>query len=468
MRLATHLILFALTSVSAVPANRSQGIGFQTSVTAALNKMIARGTNGVYTGGKGILTRDIFDGMLDSDHSVVPATFQSNDVVVPSQVYPGSEYSASAGNPMCPNNGDSGFNTNEPCLEGPWEDAQVGAVVGSSMDKLFLHFDSIQDSGWGYGVFYASDSNSADQRCYYDQADSGWDCPGGWADFSGRFSPDQSKRGAGYYSAGNPDAGLGGGGAGCHFSLYEPKGIDQTDAIDENGVNLVQDYSCQCNYDLKGADGEWSEYVSHWVKYAAAKPGHEWEKWFSAGLAPSFAMDLAACWVNNPRDMIWIQNQLWWRRAQWNNGLMPAANMQATDAVGQRVYWGWSEVPVDNKLVNSPINWDAVYVKLPAAICGSNGVDDSISCLTKAAQYSLEKTLQQYIDKGLLVPGKENIGRRPGSYVVMLKEQRTADNGAGWERVFYCENWISPSKKYKITYDPVEGHMPGACYLSEW
>merc|ERR1711934_586167 len=90
---ALHLIL-GVVVISAFPAeawpvNRSRG--FQTSVTDAMNKMIARGPNGVYTGGKGLITRDIFDGMLDTDHAVVPATFQSNDIVVPSQVYPGSQ-----------------------------------------------------------------------------------------------------------------------------------------------------------------------------------------------------------------------------------------------------------------------------------------------------------------------------------------------------------------------------------------
>merc|ERR1711907_883079 len=148
------------------------------------------------------------------------------------------------------------------------------------MHLLFNEFDSIQNLTWGYGVFYASDANAADLRCYYSQRDSGWDCPGGWVDISGTFTPNSSKRGAGYMPAGNPYAGLGGGGTGCHFSTYDPKGIDQTDAIDEQGVNLVQDYSCQCNYNLKGTDGYWSEFVSHWVNNAAPKPGYAWQKWF--------------------------------------------------------------------------------------------------------------------------------------------------------------------------------------------
>ena len=100
----------------------------------------------------------------------------------------------------------------------------------------------------------------------------------------------------------------------------------------------------------------------------------------------------------------------------------------------------------------------------------SNGMDDSVTCLSKPAQYSLEKSLQQYIDAKLLIPGKENLRKRPGSYVVMLKEQRTADDGAAWERVFYCENWTSPSGKYKIMFEPMEGQRSlwkaGACYIT--
>lgn len=50
----------------------------------ALNRQIAPGTNGVFTGGKGVLVRALLDGLSST---VVPATFIVNDIITPSTVY---------------------------------------------------------------------------------------------------------------------------------------------------------------------------------------------------------------------------------------------------------------------------------------------------------------------------------------------------------------------------------------------
>jgi len=63
-----------------------------TSLTIALNQQIARGDSGVFTGGKGILVRNPFDGYSDdSSKTVVPASFWVNDIFAVSQLYPSGD-----------------------------------------------------------------------------------------------------------------------------------------------------------------------------------------------------------------------------------------------------------------------------------------------------------------------------------------------------------------------------------------
>ena len=52
------------------------------------------------------------------------------------------------------------------------------------MATLYPDFDNVQSDGWGWGVFYATDSNSVDQRCrYLEDPGNGYgpiyDCPKG-------------------------------------------------------------------------------------------------------------------------------------------------------------------------------------------------------------------------------------------------------------------------------------------------
>merc|ERR1712072_1483254 len=101
--------------------------------------------------------------------------------------------------------------------------------MGDAMYQLFENFDSIQDDSRNYGVFYPADGNSADGRCRNIPSYEGYDCPGTWITYKGDSWADSSKKGSGWYKAGNPYAGLGGGGTGCHFDRNK-KAIDQTDA----------------------------------------------------------------------------------------------------------------------------------------------------------------------------------------------------------------------------------------------
>lgn len=438
----------------------------QTAKTKSLNDMLTPGNNGVYSGGKGILIRNINDGLVgNADMKVVPATFLTNDIHSVSIAYPN-------GNPMCPNNGDSGYNKQQACDEaaGAWKNAAVVAVIGSKMSSFFRNFDNIQDATWGYGVFYATDANSADHRCIYLSQFHGYDCPNYWIDAAtGSSSWAPEKKGAGGYPSGNPAQG-GGGGSGCHFN---PTGynIDQFDS--DQQPNLVSDSNCECNYQF---NSDWTKWVDQWMYHGKAKDQFGWMGWFRGDPrtypAPAWAVDVAACWVNNPRDMINLQNAIWDKRATWSNQMLPISAWQDHQPGSQRIYWGWNEVPVGNVAgndINDPTNWDALVVKLPAAICADpngDGGADKIDCLDGTAKNDLKNQLAWYQQNQYLFPGFSFVNKQPGSDVVLLREwQQQAPQGrAGgvWQRWFFCENVVIDST-YKISF--TADVNAGYCYV---
>jgi len=463
-----------------------------TDVTDTLNGLISQSTNGeVYTGGKGVIVRAP-DFITSGDPTkVVPATFWSNDIFAPSQMYP------TRGNPWFPNDGNDGYQditwqtTDLP--DGPWTYASVGAVLGGSLNLLYPNdFDNIQAQDWGWGVFYAKDSNAVDQRCERWDDSGGYDCIGGWLGDDGNWNQDSNRKGSGDYMAGNPAA-LGGpsagygGGAGCHFDTHKNL-IDEPDA--SGAQNLVGNANCECNYDLNG--NNWEDWFNVFVNNLQQKDQFQQDRpWLGpgGGLAPSWAMDATICWVSNPRDLINIQNQLYWNREQWNNQRVPQSDWSQGTALEMRKYWGWNEVPVDRNIAEDPANWDAVVIKLPAAICddttgaGSLGASDSLACLQTLESKALEEDLDSLVKRQMLKPGADNVANRPGSYVVLVREwgttwqSSTAEkgelqagwNGVNWQKYFFCENWQSPSGLYKIVHmkpsDDASGR--GACYL-DW
>jgi len=338
-------------------------------------------------------------------------------------------------------------------------------------DKFFANFDSIQNEDWDYGVFYPYDANSVDKRCRWLEDYKGYDCPGGWISQSGKWSADASKLGAGGYPAGNPErdpqggAGSSGGGAGCHFEPTK-EAIDQTDAINYFKANLVADYHCRCNAAAFGRN--WDQWVQNWLENAQFKKGFDYQAWFAKGKAPSWGGDIASCWMNNPRDMIKLQNALYWRRADWNNQKAPKSAWQGNgDPTSNRPYWGWNEVPVDRALMNSPENWDAIIIKLPASSCGkiaSN--DDSVACLSHGAQLQLEQDLEKFLNAGFLALGVDKYSAKPGSSVAFVRE--TMDFNGNYQKEFFCQPWTSPSNKYDIVFVSDKGpgkDGSGACYI---
>jgi len=387
----------------------------------------------VYCGGRGVVIRNHFDGYeTDEMKTVLPATFWVNDMMQPSQIYP---------NVGVKPDGAGGWIQETP--EDAAMRASVAYVVGTKLGSLLPWVDNIQDEDWGWGVFYATDSNAVDARCRWLGDVGFYDCPGGAIDQNDLDTIlwDDTHSGSGWYSFGNPHAQSaefsgGGGGTGNHFNFNS---MDQEQARNPNGVGLLYDWDAQCNYDLNG--NNWGDWIEHW---------------FANGDMSKY-VDAVICWVNNPRDLIKMSNTIY-SYAAWGTGDgFPKPGTQAA------YNWGWNEIPLDRLTLNDPNNWDAVLIHLPAEICGAGGNEDKAECLDDDSKWNLETTLDTWVNAGLLVPGYDNIGNRPGSYVVFVKEFSTDD--VNWFRWFFCRYWKSPNNYEIMSY--ADGDNDGACYI-EW
>ena len=186
---------------------------------------------------------------------------------------------------------------------------------------------------------------------------------GDWGD----CPSDGSANGPGWLPYGNPSVGGGGGGgAGCHFNtdFFNPE-INQYD-----GSDLVQDYGCQCNYNLKGDPNfSWYDWADSMISYYSNDL-----PWTGDDTAAG-QLDFTACWVSNPQDMIDLANQIYFRRGDWLNPDAPlheygiksveANGYTSYDPFGvdpaltRRYYSGWNEVPVVKKDVEDPSVYDA-------------------------------------------------------------------------------------------------------------
>jgi len=463
----------------------------QTDLTILLNDAIGESDPGAkaYSGGKGLIVRNPYDGYEDSAiKAVVPGTFWHNDIRAPSQVFPSSEgagdgWDFTSFNVDCPNDGWNGFSNLSPCMTdpgnsdevSPWNYAGTGYILSpEGMGNLFPEWDNVQHDDWGWHVFYPTDSNSVDYRCIWLETYQGWDCgpdmwnypngawKGGWIPLNGDWVEDNTKLGSGNYEAGNPAAFSGkGGGAGCHFdklAVDDGMGLDQTDGSTDDGHGLVMDYNCQCDYIFSD---NWEHWVQVWIATATPKPQTAWENWLGgSGIkAPNRALDMASCWVNNPRDLIGLQNAFYKFREDWSNQLAPKSNWDTANPQSLRYYWGWNEIPVDRTKVSKSSNHAAIFVKLPAAICGGMGGDDSIACLSAGGKLALQRDLWKYIHDGKILPGKAMLGKHPGSDVVVVREWY--DNSEDWwRRWIFCEDWWSPDGKLHIAFQ-----VDGTCYI---
>lgn len=179
--------------------------------------------------------------------------------------------------------------------------------------------------------------------------------------------------------------------------------------------------------------------------------------------------------------MINMQNQIYWNKESWNNQRLPAADWGSGSMEEIRKYWGWNEVPVDGYIVEDPMQWDAVMIKLPAAICQDwdwLGSADSAQCLGDREKKALDEDLDSFVQNGKLNPGSDNVGSRPGSYVVFAREFGEAYDsstnsgklgssfaGINWQRYFFCES-VTLGKYEIVHMKPSEdSNGNGACYI---
>jgi len=468
---------------------------YTTSVTDDLNSQILEGDCGVYCGGgKGVIIRNPYDGYElggPSSWKVVPSTFWHNDLAPANGIFPstmgagpfGSDgWGVTSYNVDCPNSGNNGFFDIGPNCDpdpgtghtSPWRYASTGYLLGDAMDNVMPDWKNSQDNDWGWGVFYPTDSNSVDFRCKYLDDYGGYDCPpdpglawpGGWIADGAGWVQDDTNFGPGSYPAGNPYADKNaGGGSGCHLDKAGKMLLDQTDAY-ADGLNLVGDVDCQCNYVFRD---DWSHWVQTWINHAEPKDGLGFENWLGGGpLAPNRALDQVSCWVNNFRDMINIQNELWYYRWSWNNQQAPQQSWEDKNPNSFWGYWGWNEIPMALADLTPPENHQTIFIHLPTSICGHGGGDDSVDCLEEGQQWALENDLDNWVNGkdgfGYLVPGSSNIGNRPGSYIVFVRQWYSVDEDR-WRKYFFCENWEGRLGKYKIVAIPWGGGDDGACYV---
>ena len=110
------------------------------------------------------------------------------------------------------------------------------------------------------------------------------------------------------------------------------------------------------NYALKGANKDWNDLIDYFIAINNDYNGYQLRTGNIDELIP---------WVNNPKELIQIQNQLWLRRKDIK-GFNSAKN-----------WWGWNEVPLgrdfwvddiissSGKTTPNRANLDAFYLALP-------------------------------------------------------------------------------------------------------
>jgi hypothetical protein len=438
-----------------------------TNITDKLNTQITPNADErVYTGGLGLVVRGLNDnftvgtktpsgGTVQVQPAVVPGSFIVNDIFAPNLVF----------NAAFSNLGLTGF----------------VAIYDEQTAFLKLFDGNVQGSArdgpsqYNLGVFYAGDSNSTDQRCRWMPSGSVWNCRGmkpgdgtyapdnsrGYIENNGStFTQNNSAAGTGAFPMGNPwELPNGGGGTGPHFSWDGQNApfLNQDNARDANGNGLSQNNATECNskyfvdklvcdeYSYSGLQGGqsncWDNWVNHWVMYTE-NPTLVPQAIKNPNFGP-YQRDFAMCYNYNLRDMINLQNSLWLQRLQWT------LFTEATE------YPGYNEIPIDANYAKDPQNIQAFAIVLPV------GAGEP-TALSSGAKSDLDGNLLWYIDNGFLVPGVDNVGRRPGSYVVFVRQNE--DGNGNFSQEFFCANL--ETNHHKVVYVPKSGANPtGACYL---
>ena len=452
---------------------------------ADLNARIARSptataTEGVYEGGKGVLVRNPFDGLEDNQNLLsVPATLWVNDIFAPSQVVPSAGIS-----PACPASPESESERWQCPQDSPdystsaFDYVSLAYVIGSQIDQLIPDYSNLQSDDYDAGVFYSTAADSVSDRCRWSESKGLYEClsPAGYGQGTlecppdsppnlgcqgGTWLADLSAQGPGQFLPGNPTTGGPGGGAGCHANLterFQKYFFDQTqvEGAFPPGINiLIQDAYCQCRLPFSGI-GQQHKVVENgwdsWVGFFAGSAENISSPQWLGGLytKPSWALNQTACWHQNPRTMVNLQNALYRVARAWSSQQVPITSWSVTDPTAVRAYWGWNDVPVARNLITAQSNWDAVMIKLPAAAC-NNSPTATLSCVTDLNNptYGLEAQLDLWYAGGYLVD------QFP---IVLAREwgEANPDPSLGYlpnfKREFFCDDW--EGDRYRIVSDP--------------
>ncbi len=467
---ATFLLLAAPhVSAAPIPMTVSEkqpaadaGAAKQTKLTKKLNKQLQ-------SSGKGVWLRALPD---DRDPGVpVPASWTRNDIWAATVMY--------QDNPLCggevlPTYVFWQYNTEQGYASGDFErdlcyqswnpnppDSFTRATAGLVTIKNVDSFD--------LKTYYPTDANATDKR-------------GGFAGLDASGNPIY----VGFYDAGTKDYK----GRGCHPSQLDARPSGSSES-------LLQNYACKCEAALSG--NAWSDWVKWWLNNANPEiqpqpdPGSQlaplgynyfaggndrsvpfWSAsssgtrgWY--GKVPMWALDWSSCWTNNLIDMRKLQNALWAYRYKWMNGFVPHVPDQywakgldaASNANGQRYYWGWNEIPVKPS-IDKPKNWSAVVIHLPAGM-------SSLTELTAAARKDLKNQLQaiqQRFGVALNKPSGMQVVVLTEKYKGKQRQKALGMNVDRWARSFGCENF-NFNKSFKLRYQAPKGNSPGACFIKQ-
>jgi len=341
---------------------------------------------------------------------------------------------------------------------GPEQPDIWGAPAGTDAYQLAQYGYVRKHTGkFTAGVFYAHDANALDRRCWYNEETGICQEPEG-----GRFDGD-NRNGPGDH-----------GGQGCHSENgTEP----QVTAVSPDGVSLVEGMNCQCNTGLSG--NNWKDWIDHWLTYSDP-PGDGYQPQFDyfrgnqreipfnedggeVGKIQQVFVDFSICWMPKVDDMIAMQNSLWQMRSEWWNGLFPrqpAGEQDTTNVSGQKYYWGWNEVPVDQR-ADMTKNHHAKVIKLPAGVTKINDLSKTAKqVLLDSLQYAATVSDSNPKSKALVLNSKKK------SKVIVLTEKYKGNDV--WKRKAVCQDYTFNKQKKKqlyIDFQPKSKKNDGYCYL---
>ncbi len=372
----------------------------------------------------GVIIRNWDDG-IDPGHKISIATMWQRNITAANQCYPFLR------------NGLDCFNDDWGGADGTaWQVPTLVAVYANVLDNGFFpiangypkeyyyHMYDIDtktnETIYGCGVFYPHDGNSDKRSVPQFNWTQGGD--GLWT--AGPCPPAEFKDSSMDLNMGNPLTGGpdNGGGTGLHADDHFQEFTKEYKFLDQNSY---LGYFWGINYDLKG-DHDWDNYVDQFIT-AANK--FDWKGEDSCAHW-DFKADTIG-WVNNPHDMIAIQNRLWERRAEWSRN------------PDVKTYWGWNEVPIVSAIANDPNYVDALIFVLPPDF---NTTEELFKCTNED---QIKKHMITQID---FYRDKKCFDQKPMLFAKCVKRENSSD----YFMYIFTEK-LDLEKKYEITDD-------GWCY----